>query len=96
MQASLEWTQVRAPVAGRTGRARVTAGNLVTAGDGASILTTLVSVDQVHVYFDADEATYLRFLNVQRKGVLYCRCASVWWAKPVIRTPAGWTFSTTA
>ncbi|QSQ54530.1 efflux RND transporter periplasmic adaptor subunit [Xanthomonas translucens pv. undulosa] len=68
---NLEWTQVRAPIAGRAGRAGralVTAGNLVSAGDSASVLTTLVLLDKVHVYFDADEGTFLRYAQMARKG----------------------------
>ena len=65
---NLEFTRVRAPINGRAGRAMVTAGNLVTAGDAASVLTTLVSLDTVHVYFDADEATFLRYAQMARKG----------------------------
>ena len=65
---NLEFTKVRAPINGRAGRAMVTAGNLVTAGDSASVLTTLVSLDTVHVYFDADEGTFLRYSQMARKG----------------------------
>ncbi|MFC3655835.1 efflux RND transporter periplasmic adaptor subunit [Xanthomonas hyacinthi] len=65
---NLEWTQVRAPIDGRAGRALVTAGNLVSAGDSANVLTTLVSLDKVHVYFDADEGTFLRYAQMARKG----------------------------
>jgi multidrug efflux system membrane fusion protein len=52
---SLGYTQVRAPVAGRVGRLEVTAGNLVAAGPGAPVLTTLVSVIPIYARFDADE-----------------------------------------
>lgn len=65
---NMEFTQVRAPINGRAGRAMVTAGNLVTAGDSASVLTTLVSLDKVHVYFDADEGTFLRYAQMAREG----------------------------
>ncbi|WP_281367596.1 efflux RND transporter periplasmic adaptor subunit [Stenotrophomonas tumulicola] len=65
---NLEFTKVRAPISGRAGRAMVTAGNLVSAGDAASVLTTLVSLEKVHVYFDADEATFLRYAQMARKG----------------------------
>jgi membrane fusion protein, multidrug efflux system len=65
---NLEFTKVRAPIGGRAGRAMVTAGNLVTAGDSASVLTTLVSLDTVHVYFDADEGTFLRYSQMARNG----------------------------
>mgnify|MGYP000976153696 FL=1 len=81
---NLEFTKVRAPINGRAGRAMVTAGNLVSAGDAASVLTTLVSLDTVHVYFDADEATFLRYTQMARAGqrpsgpasaTRRCRCA---------------------
>ncbi|MEP6135019.1 efflux RND transporter periplasmic adaptor subunit, partial [Marinobacter sp.] len=50
---NLQYTRVTAPVSGRTGRALVTQGNLANADQ--SLLTTVVSVDPVHVYFEADE-----------------------------------------
>lgn len=65
---NLEWTKVRAPINGRAGRALVTAGNLVTAGDAASVLTTVVSLDKVHVHFDADERSFLRYAEMARNG----------------------------
>lgn len=49
----LHYTRVTAPVSGRTGRALVTRGNLAKADQ--TLLTTVVSVDPVHVYFEADE-----------------------------------------
>ena len=52
---NLDYTKVRAPVAGRVGRLEVTAGNLVAAGPGAPVLTTLVSVSPIYASFDADE-----------------------------------------
>lgn len=66
----LEWTRVRAPIAGRAGRAFVTRGNLVTPENR---LTTLVTLDEMHVYFDVDEATFLRFVDSQRDGDLPVR-----------------------
>jgi multidrug efflux system membrane fusion protein len=52
---SLGYTQVRAPVSGRVGRLEITVGNLVAAGPGAPVLTTLVSVNPIYASFDADE-----------------------------------------
>ncbi|SFR38991.1 RND family efflux transporter, MFP subunit [Marinobacter gudaonensis] len=49
----LQYTRVTAPVSGRAGRALITRGNLANADQ--SLLTTVVSVDPLHVYFDADE-----------------------------------------
>lgn len=54
----MAFTEVRAPVAGRAGRALITAGNLVSA---QSVLTTIVSLDPVHVYFESDERNYLEY-----------------------------------
>ena len=61
---NLEWTTVRAPISGRVGRAEVTPGNLVQAGvPSATRLTTIVSLDPIHVTFDTDEQAYLRFVQ---------------------------------
>ncbi|HVD32130.1 MAG TPA: efflux RND transporter periplasmic adaptor subunit, partial [Gemmatimonadales bacterium] len=49
---NLEWTRVRSPIAGRVSNALVTAGNLVQAGPPAgAVLTTVVSVDSMYLYF---------------------------------------------
>ncbi|AOJ89706.1 hemolysin secretion protein D [Burkholderia sp. MSMB0856] len=60
---NLGFTEVRAPIAGRVGRAIATAGNLARADD--TLLTTVVSQDPVYVYFDCDEQSYLRY-NTRR------------------------------
>ena len=60
-QLNLDFTKVTAPIDGRASRALITSGNLVTAGDSASVLTTLVSQKTVYVYFDVDESTYLHY-----------------------------------
>ena len=62
-QLSLGYTQVRAPVAGRVGRLEITVGNLVAAGPGALVLTTLVSVSPIYASFDADEQIVTRALK---------------------------------
>mgnify|MGYP000005776733 FL=1 len=53
----LQYTRVTAPVSGRAGRAMVTRGNLANADQ--TLLTTVVSVDPLHVYFEADEQSAL-------------------------------------
>ena len=59
---NLEFTHVTSPIAGRVGRAIVTEGNLVSSGPGeATLLTTVVSLDPVYAYFDADEHIYLKY-----------------------------------
>jgi len=52
---NLDYTQVRAPVTGRVGRLEITVGNLIAAGPGAPVLTTLVSVNPIYASFNADE-----------------------------------------
>jgi multidrug efflux system membrane fusion protein len=53
---------VRAPVAGRVGRLEVTVGNLIAAGPGAPVLTSLVSVDPIYASFNANETVVSRVL----------------------------------
>ena len=60
---------MRAPFDGRASRAEVTRGNLVTGGNnGGTLLTTIVSVDPIYVYFEGDENTYLRYNQLAREG----------------------------
>ena len=64
---NLEWTTVRAPISGRVSRAAITAGNLVQAGPpSATLLTTIVSLDPIYVYFDSDEHSYLQYVSALR------------------------------
>lgn len=67
----MEFTEVRAPIAGRVSRAMVTAGNYVsgTAG-GATLLTTIVSVDPVYAWVDMDENTLLKVQELKREKKL--------------------------
>ena len=62
----LAYSSVRAPVSGRVGRLEVTVGNLVAAGPGAPVLTTLVSVDPIYASFDADEREVSKALAALR------------------------------
>ncbi len=66
----LGYTKVTAPVSGRVSRYVVTVGNLIQAGDqgGGTLLTTIVSVDPMYVYFDVDEHTALRVRQLIREG----------------------------
>ncbi|HET8790454.1 MAG TPA: efflux RND transporter periplasmic adaptor subunit [Modicisalibacter sp.] len=62
----LSFTRVTAPIDGHVGRAEVTAGNLVSAGQ--TLLTTLVSTERVYAYFNLDERTYLEYQALARQG----------------------------
>ena len=61
-QLNIEFTHVLAPIAGRVSRHLVSVGNLVSGSDsGAStLLTSIVSLDPIYIYFDVDEPTYLK------------------------------------
>jgi RND family efflux transporter MFP subunit len=65
----VEFTHVTAPVSGRVGRALVDEGNLVSGGaTNATLLTTIVSLDPIHVYFEADERSHLRYMRLAQSG----------------------------
>ncbi len=66
----VEFTQVRAPVAGRVGRKLVTEGNLINGGVGTqgTLLTTIVSLDPLYAYFEADEGSLLKYNRLARSG----------------------------
>jgi membrane fusion protein, multidrug efflux system len=60
-QLNVEFTHVLAPITGRVSRHLVSVGNLVQGSEGgATQLTSIVSLDPIYVYFDMDEATYVR------------------------------------
>lgn len=66
---NLNFTRVTSPVDGKVSRAEVTRGNLVTGGsNGGTLLSTVVSMDPIYIYFDADEQSYLRYAKIARDG----------------------------
>jgi RND family efflux transporter MFP subunit len=66
----LQFTELKAPVAGRIGDRRVTPGNLVTGGTGGNttLLATIVSIDPIRFEFTFDEASLLRYDRLARVG----------------------------
>jgi RND family efflux transporter MFP subunit len=64
----LGFTKIAAKTNGKTSRTQVTVGNLVNAGGGETLLTTITSVDPMYVYFDVDERALLRYKQHFRKG----------------------------
>ena len=68
---NLEFTEIRAPIKGRISRALVTEGNLVSgglSGAGATLLTTVVSLDPLYCYGDADERAILKYIRLSKEG----------------------------
>jgi RND family efflux transporter MFP subunit len=65
----LEFTELKAPIAGRIGDRRVTSGNLVTGGTGGTtLLAMIVSLDPIRFEFTFDEAAYLRYERLSSNG----------------------------
>ncbi|HKW54354.1 MAG TPA: efflux RND transporter periplasmic adaptor subunit [Stellaceae bacterium] len=73
-QLNLEFSRVTAPITGRISEHRVSVGSLINGGPSAgasTLLTTIVSLDPIHLDFDMSEADYLsyqRFLQAQQSG----------------------------
>jgi len=65
----MEFTHIRAPISGRIGKTQVTDGNLVKGGDMEStLLTTIVALDPIYVYFTVDEKNMLRYMRNEKTG----------------------------
>lgn len=64
----LEFTELKAPVAGRIGDRRLSVGNLVTGGTGSNLtlLATIQTIDPIRFEFTFDEASYLRYLRLNK------------------------------
>ncbi len=66
----LQFTELRAPVAGRIGDRRISPGNLITGGTSGntSLLATIVSGDPIRFEFTFDEGSFLRYERIARNG----------------------------
>ncbi len=65
----LSYTKVKAPISGRAGDRLVTRGNFIQGGLGvATTLTSVVSIDPIHVYFDANEQEFLKYIRLSESG----------------------------
>lgn len=86
----LDFATVRAPIAGRAGRAQVTEGALVSAG-AATLLTTVEQLDPIHVVFTAAAADVLSHERAGRTGQL--RLAQTY--RATLKLPDGTTYERT-
>ncbi|MCV3272830.1 efflux RND transporter periplasmic adaptor subunit [Roseobacter sinensis] len=67
-QLDVEYSEIRAPMAGRIDRRQVDPGNLVTANE--TVMTSIVSSDPIYFYFDIDERYFLAYARDARaRGV---------------------------
>lgn len=57
----LEYSRITADIDGRVSKAELTVGNLVNAGGSDPLLTTIVSVDPIRIYFNVDERSMQRY-----------------------------------
>ncbi|HSI34235.1 MAG: efflux RND transporter periplasmic adaptor subunit [Phycisphaerae bacterium] len=55
------YAKVLAPIPGMISKANLTVGNLIGAGSGDQLLTTIVRMDPMHVYFDVDQRAAQRY-----------------------------------
>jgi RND family efflux transporter MFP subunit len=63
------FTRISAPISGRASRHLASIGNLISGGSAqATLLTTIVALDPIHVYFEADERAYLKYTRLARTG----------------------------
>jgi RND family efflux transporter MFP subunit len=68
---NVDFTKITAEIDGRIDRPLVTKGNLVESSPNPTLLTTIVSVRPMYVYFDPDEMAFLRYMGRRAKeGVL--------------------------
>src|SRR5580704_9041384 len=67
-QLDVNFSKIAAPIAGKINRSNLTIGNLVDANK--TVLTSIVSVDPIYVYFDVDERTFLTLMQQVREGKL--------------------------
>jgi membrane fusion protein, multidrug efflux system len=74
-QLNLDWTKVTSRVDGQISRYFVTEGNLVL--QDQTQLTTVVSQDPMHAYFDMDESTLLRIKNGINDGTIQVKSGHV-------------------
>ena len=72
---SLDYTEIRAPVSGQIGAAKVTKGNYVTSSSGA--LARIVQMDPVRVTFSLTDRDYLKFRQQEIAGSAETRVAQV-------------------
>jgi RND family efflux transporter MFP subunit len=62
----LEYSRILADINGKIGKAELTEGNLVNAGGSDPLLTTIVSVDPIRIYFNVDERSLQRYAQSAR------------------------------
>ncbi|HVO94131.1 MAG TPA: efflux RND transporter periplasmic adaptor subunit [Terriglobales bacterium] len=65
----VEYARITAPISGRVSRAQLTVGNLVNAGGTDPVLTTIVSIDPIYLYFNIDERSLQRYQKTYQERI---------------------------
>jgi RND family efflux transporter MFP subunit len=66
----LSFTRITSPLSGRISRNMASVGNWISAGGTANVtlLTTIVSQDPIHIYFDVSENNYIKYKRLAERG----------------------------
>jgi multidrug efflux system membrane fusion protein len=66
----LSFTRIISPLSGRISRNMASVGNWISAGGTANVtlLTTIVSQDPIHIYFDVSENNYIKYKRLAERG----------------------------
>jgi len=64
---NIAYCKIKSPIAGKIGEALLTKGNIVNSGTSDSMLTTVVSVDPLYVYFYVNERALLNYQKLLRQ-----------------------------
>lgn len=74
----VEFATITAPISGRVSRSNVAVGNQISPNlDASGVLTTIVSLDPMYVYFNVDEQSLLHYKEVLRKSGVLLRMSHV-------------------
>lgn len=67
----LLFTKITAPMAGRMSNSRIAYGSWISAGAAANatLMTTIVTVDPIHVYFDISENNWIKYKRLTDRGI---------------------------
>jgi len=65
----VEYARITAPIGGRISRAQLTMGNFVNAGGTDPVLTTIVSIDPIYLYFNIDERSLQRYQKTLQERI---------------------------
>jgi len=64
---NIDFCNIQSSIAGKVGQALLTKGNIVNAGSSDNLLTTVLSVDPLYVYFYVNERAMLDYQKIVRE-----------------------------